>query len=363
MNINLVAPISQLGYGVAGFNVLKALVRNGNHVALWPISEKISWENKPADLELIQNAIRAIQLFDTSAPSIRLWHQHDLALFPGKGTKVGWPIFELDNFTSIELNHLNAPDRLFVCSEWALGVIRAHLGNIPVDVVPLGVDREVFFIDEEARAQRPYWSREDTAFLNIGKWEVRKGHNELLEAFNKAFEPTDKVQLWMMNDNPFIELENEQWKMRYLSSKMGGRIKFFPRVESQGKLRALMNQADVGVFISRAEGFNLEPLELAACGIPSIVTNYSGHTEYLNENNALLVEPDGMEKAHDNKWFHGQGMWCTFPLDDVVEKMRQAHQMRQSGGLNKFTKALGETASNFSWTNTARTIVRVLNVS
>ncbi len=142
---------------------------------------------------------------------------------------------------------------------------------------------------------------------------------------------------------------------------MGGKIKILPRVKSQAEMRVLFNQVDFGVFPSHAEGWGLEVLELMACGVPSIVTYYSGHTEYVNENNSLLVESNGMESANDGIWFHGQGNWCTFNIDELVEQMREAHRVKQNGRLKYvYDDVLKDTVEEFTWANSVRKIEEVL---
>lgn len=361
MFVNLITPVNPLGYGVVGFNVLSALMNKGHNVSLFALGD-VQWESNPDAIEKIKKAANNGQFFDPDAPSIRIWHQHDMAMFPGRGPRIGWPIFELDEFTDKEYHHLSSVDRLIVCSNWAKKVIEKAGIEKQVDVVPLGIDPSVFFVDEHARKNRPWWNAESTVFVNAGKWEVRKGHNELIEAFCKAFTPDDNVELRMLNENPFIGLENENWKIKYINSPMGGKITILPRVDSQAELRNLFNQADFGVFPSHAEGWNLEPLELMACGTPSIVTNYSGHTEFCNSSNSLLLEPSGMEKAQDGKWFHGQGNWCSYSVDDLVDLLRAAHKMKQEDELAyaSLQDEAIKTASKFTWSNVVDKLIGVL---
>lgn len=356
MLLNLVAPINQLGYGVVGYNVLKSLQTAGHEVSYFPLGNP-SWDS---DLSFVKSALEQAKSFDSSAPSVRIWHQHDLAMFPGGGKRIGWPIFELNKFTDVERRHLMSVDRLFVCSQWAKDVLEQE-GIIVdrIDVVPLGVDTSIFCENKEALLHRAYWTKDKTVFVNVGKWEIRKGHNELLEAFNAAFTPDDDVELWMLNQNPFIGHENEMWKTKYLASPMGGSVRILPRVNSQKELCAIFNSVDFGVFPAHAEGWNLEPLELMACGVPSIVTNYSGHTEYCDESNSFLVEPNGMESAQDGRWFHGQGEWCSFEIDALVSAMKAAHEYKQGGG-NKLDTGIAATVEKFTWENTVKRIEEAL---
>lgn len=363
MFVNLVAPINPLGYGVVGFNVLKALYESGHNVSYWPIGQKPVWENDPRAVQIIKETSENAAVYNSEAPSIRIWHQHQLDMFPGSGPRIGWPIFELDKFNLRELHHLTNVDKLFVCSQWAKEVLERNKDisrDIPVHVIPLGVDPNVFYRDEASRENRPYWTIDSTIFINVGKWEKRKGHEELLEAFNMAFTPDDKVELWMVNENPFIGKGNQEWKRRYISSDMGKRIKILPRVNTQAELRGLFSQVDFGVFPSHAEGWNLEILELMACGTPCIATNYSGHTEFLDETNSMLIEPTGMEDAKDGIWFHGQGQWCSFDVEKLADAMRAAHDMKQSNKIDLNFPGLNPTVSKYTWKNTIKEIEKAL---
>lgn len=357
--INYMAPINKLGYGVAGYNLLKALMQSGAIVCYFPIG-KPEWEGDPLANQIVNGAAGNAKFFDHNAPSIKVWHQNDMALFPGRGPRVGFPIFELNRFKDDEKHHLSSLDRILVCSEWAKRVVEDNGISVPVSVVPLGVDQQIFHISEEDKKARPYWTRDTTVFMNVGKWEVRKGHNELLEAFCKAFTPKDNVELRMMNDNPFIGIQNEIWKQKYLDSSMGEKIKILHRAPSQHGLRQEFNQIDCGVFPSHAEGWNLEILEMMACGANIIATDYSGHTEFLNDDNSYLLRPNGMQIAKDGVWFHGHGEWCSYNIDELVALMRKVHENKQTGKLGDKSEAMRATVEKFTWNNSANKLLEAI---
>ena len=206
MKLNLMAPINQLGYGVAGLNILKAL-QERCEVSLFPIGNIQATNQQDADA--VQNALDKAQRFSVDAPCIKLWHQDHMAEFVGKGEHIGFPIFELDTFNEVELHHLKSCDKIFVCSRWAQSVVRQQFGvsrdlvtcnRLPaghkVEVVPLGVDTDIFRPAEPAQKGK-------TIFFNCGKWEVRKGHDILIEAFKKVADKHHNAELWMMCTNPF----------------------------------------------------------------------------------------------------------------------------------------------------------------
>jgi len=202
--LNYLAPINPLGYGVTGLNLLLEFINQGVDVKLWPIGRV---ECSPDCQPLVQLAIDSRHDYQPSAPSLRVWHQFDLAQHVGSGKHVGFPIFELDKFTEDECHELRGMDVILVCSEWAKGIVLENCPEIPqfnVIVVPLGVDRE--FFHENVGVPDDRW----TTFLNVGKWEYRKGHDIIWKAFEKAFNPQDRVRLWMMNHNPFISEEDDK---------------------------------------------------------------------------------------------------------------------------------------------------------
>lgn len=361
--INLICPINHLGYGVVGLSILKGLLRAQIDVAYWPIGRI---EAGAEDQKLVEEAIQQQKTFDGHAPSLRLAHQNHLAEHVGS-PRVGFPIFELDRFTDIELNHLRGQDRLLIASDWARTVIennKAAPRAGTVDVVPLGVDRSVFH-ERACDDSRPSQS---TVFLSVGKWERRKGHDVLLEAFNKAFSKDDNVELWMLAFNPVIAgdhltalAKNQHWETLYKTSPLAAKIRILPRLDNQREVAATMRQADCGVFLSRAEGWNLPALEMMSCGKQIIVTNYSAHTEYCYPSNSLLVDIDSLEDAHDDRWFFGQGRWAAFgerQLEQTIALMRQIHAQKQEGHRS-LNHAGIETAKRLSWDNTVSRILSI----
>lgn len=346
--INLIAPINSLGYGVVGHNLLKSLLKINPSTALYPISQP---EFSDECVITGMNNRGQFRLF----PSVKIWHQNDVHTHIGKGMHVGFPIFELDNFTKEEKLSMSHCDRLFVCSDWAKKVLLDSQSDWkcpPVDVIPLGVDAEVF---------KPHLStREKTIFFNCGKWEIRKGHDLLVKCFNSAFSHNDDVELWMMCDNPFIGNQNEYWKSLYKESELGDKIRIIPRQKTHQDVYNIMKQTDCGVFPARAEGWNLELLEMMACGKRVITTNYSAHGQYCNPVNSLLVNIEKLEPAYDGVFFDGKiGQWASLDndcFDAIVVYMQLVHEFKQAGEL-KLNKAAIDTATSLTWEESAKKIL------
>lgn len=354
MNISLITAINSLGYGQVGKGILTGLNNLGVDVSLFPIAP-IRQEDIEGVESVLAKTMNAARMPDFKAPCIRIWHQHDMSQFVGYGPKIGFPIFELNKFNKIELHHLNYLDRIYVCSDWAKQVICSTTVQYEdsVVVIPLGV--ETYDIV-------PISMTGPTRFFTCGKWEIRKGHDVLVEAFNRAFTDDDNVELHMMCTNPFLpDSESKKWLNLYANSKLGHKIRFIDRVPDHKSVISIMSRMDCGVFISRAEGWNLELLEMMALGKPVIATNYSGHTQFCNKYNSLLVDIDTLEPATDNIWFHGQGDWAKLgdnQVDQIVDHMRRIHGEKSSRSGLQFSNIDGiTTGKKFTWNNTAQEII------
>lgn len=351
MIINLNAPINTTSYGYVSCNILKELKQLGHDLRHIPIGQ-----NTPDD-ELIPEIQDVLSRWDFSytAPCLKIWHQHGLDSFYGKGIRIGMPIFELEQFNVLELHRLNNPDELFVCSNWAKDVIE---NNVPdkrghTRVVPLGVNNSIF-------QPWPLPNLKKTIFGNFGKFEVRKGHDVLPEIFNKAFEKDDDVLLVMMPHNFFLnQEETNAWVKSFKDTKLGDKIVFVDRQKSQKMVYNIMSQIHCGIFPSRAEGWNLEALELLACGRHLIITNTTAHTEFCNNKNSYLVEmTSGYEPAKDIKFFDGSFNWRKIgssEIDQMVEYLRLVHKKNQEDTLTVNNEGI-ETGRKYSWKNTAQII-------
>lgn len=350
-----------MGYGVASLGYYRELVKN-HTVSYFPVAGINHIDVGGNDVQIVQDGINNAKMFNNNAPCLRIWHQFDMSFRVGKGRFLGMPIFELDTFTDIEKHHLSRLDYLLVNSQWAADIAEDQIKNSSlhcpkIHVVPLGVDSEVFNIRNSI-----IFDSNKTVFFNAGKWEVRKGHDILCTAFNKAFEVDDKVELWMLCDNPFYtDEENKEWEKYYKTSKLGDKIKIIPRRDTQLDVSRLMQQTSCGVFPSRGEGWNLELLEMMACGKHVIATDYSAHTEFCNNENCKLIDVDDVEPAYDGKWFLKQGNWAKLGVsqeEQLVEHMRQVHIDSVAG--DRLNREGLETAAKYSWANVTERLFQCL---
>lgn len=343
------------GYGIASMGITRGLHETGNDVQFFDISHADVTGQKYYNTETDKRIIEALQMktnkFHYDAPCVRMWHQFAMETWVGKGKKIGWPIFELDKFNEIEKHHLSFPDELVVCSEWAADVIKTEMGR-NAHVVPLGVDPSLFYPGSVERDTSKTFT-----FLNIGKWEVRKGHDVLADIYNMAFRKDDKVRLQVLAPLWASQAERRDWVEYYKNTDMGSTIEFLERQPTHADIARIMREADAGVFPARAEGWNLELLEMMAVGKPVIALDYGAHRQYCDIDNCYLIGVDELELAYDGKWFYGQGSWAA--IGDI-QKKDMADAMRFVYENWKFNDAGVATGKQFSWANAAKKLAEIL---
>jgi len=350
-SLNVWGSLSQTGYGVVTLNLAQALIKQGlehNNLYLTLMGQYIH-ANDTNELNFVKQHLEMGKFCPIDTPLLKIWHQFQLMERIGKGPYMAMPIFELTHFNKLEKHHLKFPDYLIVNSRWAKDIIRNEIDR-GAFVVPLGVNTDIFkpVIHNNTKTYN---------FINISKIEVRKGHDILVDIFNKAFTKDDDVALNIMWHNPFLtKEETQQWINKYKESPLGNKIYFLEPVSTHYELAKIIQQCDCGIFPSRGEGWDLEVLETMACGKPVITTNYSGHTEYCNNENAYLVNIDSLEDAYDGKWFHGQGQWAHIgadQIDQMVEYMRYMYENRPSNETGI------QTGKKFTWENSAKTLLEL----
>ena len=350
--INYYTPINQTGYGIASLNILKSLDKLGYDFTYFPIGKpSVASQN---DYDIVTKHYTDIP--DPSGPCVKIWHQFDLTNKIGNGRYFAYSFFELDTFNDLEKRSMLFPDVFLTSSQWASDVLKENGITQPTSIIPLGVDRSIFDHEKFTKTQ----NLNKYIFLTIGKWEVRKCHDILPEIFKKAFPTETDVELWILasttTNSYSTQKEVEDWKRLY---SYDSRLKVLDSVPTHYDIARLIGESDAGIYLSHAEGWNLELLETMAMNKPVISTNYSAHKEFCNENNCLLVDIEEKEKAYDGKAFQGQGYWAKIEqkqIDRTIDYMRFLYNNRLNTNENGV-----ETSKIYSWENSAKKLIGCIN--
>lgn len=333
MSIFFQAPVNQLSYGLVSQNILDNL----SGYKLKPLG--------PFDQEkysrFIPNIIKYTDSLDLTKPSLRIFHEHSLFDHIGKGLRIGFPIFERNQFSPEHIFNIKHQDLILVCSKWAKEIVEPINPN--VIVCPLGVDSDF--------VPRYISNKEDKViFYTQGKREVRKGHDYLHKVFHKAFSEYNDVELWMFTHNYFDTPEQTREFQTSYKILLGNKVKFFPRLHKKEMINWL-HKTDCGIFLSRSEGWNMPLSESLAMGKEVIATYYSGHTEYLKDG----IKPISFKDAFDSHWFNGEFTWMEIEAneEEIVNSLREKYEVCKERKTNIDNVNL---MKKFTWKNTAEII-------
>lgn len=341
--INVVAPINHLSYGLASIKILKGMTAP----SLFPIGGRIEAEEEYHNI--IRESLKRAELYDPDAPCLRIFHENKLDKFVGRGKRIGFSFFEVNKFSDIVKHHINNVDHMLVTSEWGKKVILEETNHTEktVHVCPLGVESNRFLSTNKLH-------REKSIFLNIGKWEIRKGHDFLADVFDEAF-PNGEAELWMIPTSvQYTKEELLEWQ-KFYHDKLGDNVKFFGRITESDLIRVI-NEADIGLFPYRAESVCLPVLEMMSCKKKVICTNYSGPTQYLTDKNSYLINVEEMSEVQDAKWFiqKTKATWAEPNKEHLIELMKKAHENKQENYEGRIT------AREYDWKNITATIEKTI---
>src|SRR5690606_13265267 len=117
------------------------------------------------------------------------------------------------------------------------------------------------------------------------------------------------------------------------------------------ELISLMQGCDAFVLPTKGEGWGLPVLEAMACGLPCIVTNYRGVTEFANEANSFLIPVRSMQAIEDPKFYDPRfdwGEWAEPDLDELRRLMRLVYE-DPTAAAEKARNARRDAEQLWSW--------------
>lgn len=360
VNINFFAPINNLGYGIHSYNLLKEFEALGHGVTLVPPFGQVRFSNPQ-----IERWLKSREDFDPDAPGVMIFNEEYLAQFYGR-PRIGFPVFECERFTPLQLAMIKSCDYVFTPSKWGKDIlIKNGILAGDIRVVNEGFDPEVFPFREKSTSEE---MGEPFTFVHVGKFEARKGTLQLIECFFRALE-NEEARLVLHVDNPFLkdgykelyavlsrfgfipDAKSSIWRRAGLS------VRFSAPVDTQAELAPLYAMADCGLYPSRAEGWGLPILETLATGVPCIAGAWTGQSEYIDKDDFLII-PEGLSRrapAADGVWFSGdRGDWHEVPDEVLIKTIKRAYDHAREERKSESWKNVCDRIRCFTWARAAR---------
>ncbi len=239
-----------------------------------------------------------------------------------------------------------------------------------IKVIPHGVDLEKFYPGnksiENLKVQiKPEGEELDLQelpfifFANKGfkDLEDRGGTQYLIQAYIEEFTNKDKVEL-LIKVNPAYGIPDLNKILLELGYKEGcPKIIFDIATYDYKELVKLYHKCDVFVGPTRSESFGIPFLEAMACGKPVITTDFGGQTDFCSMETGWIIGGELKEVEHDLQY---EGIkWLTPDIKQLREAMRQAYEEKKEL-MDIYSKTALATAKLFTWNNTAKLIVSLL---
>ncbi len=223
-----------------------------------------------------------------------------------------------------------------------------------VVVVPHGVDVETFYLISEDKKKiirdKYKINSEDFVLTNIGAMTQNKGVEDLIAAYgilkkknkNLKLILKDQSNLYGRNaNNPIKNMHDSKFNERYkiFNDQMYNDIIIISKNLNFNELRDIYSITDCYVSPYKAEGFNLTPLEAAACGTQIMVTDGGPTDDYFDDCMGFKIESE--ERNLDNVIYLSPKINSLIEiLDSTMNKIDKKKNIR-----SKFVH------KNFSWEN------------
>ena len=276
------------------------------------------------------------------------------------GRRIAYTVWESTEFPAGWLEKLARADQIWIPTNWGRSVL-AENGISPdkVHVVPEGVDPDMF--NPLIRPTNALEAFDGFKFLNVGRFEARKGTELLIRSFDAEFGAGDNVRLVLSCDNHHDPDFDIARILRDMQLQRPERLVFIPPVRSHARFAELYRACDAFVSPFRAEGWGLPVCEAMACGIPVIATDYSGPTEFMDDSTYRLsyrlvpIEDDYYRTAANVG-----GSWAEPDALHLRKLMRGIYQ-NKAESIRRGMAGSRHILGKFSWMDAARKAADLLS--
>jgi len=250
---------------------------------------------------------------------------------------IGVTLFETDRVPADWPRLCNQLDEVWVPSKFNYETFsRSGVDTSKLRVVPYPIDVTRFY------PGRPY-NRivfspplRNFSFLYVFGFDFRKGVDLLVYAFCREFDRTEDVSLVLkVYVHSGYKPEDVMAVIRsYVpADRLFSQIIVIVEPFGEQELIDLYLSCDAYVSVDRA-GWGMPAMEMMALGKPAIGLNWGGYTEFMNEDNSVLIEPEKELVPVDAKLqterpeYYYSHMWADIRPDRVGEAMRELYEDR-----------------------------------
>jgi len=197
-----------------------------------------------------------------------------------------------------------------------------NIFNNPIIIVPHPVEVHLEPIHNQNKIQ--FFDKNKFSFLFLFSYHSsieRKNPLFLIEAFKSAFGDNENVELIIKT----VGGQHYKKEKKRLQENISKNIKIHDVELDKNCVNHLIDSCDSYVSLHHSEGFGLTLAEAMFLGKPVVATNYSGNTEFMNEDNSFLVNYRLSVIENSDGTFCSKTIWANPLLTDAVDKLREVY--------------------------------------
>jgi glycosyltransferase involved in cell wall biosynthesis len=211
--------------------------------------------------------------------------------------------------------------------------------NKPVEVLFEGLHLDKYFKNSK-KSNILKDIKEDFCFLYTGHWlngklgEDRKNTGLMIKTFLETFNtPSNKKPALILKTNmttySILDREEIIKKINKIKNKVKGTLPNIYLLHGEmtdEEMNQLNNDPKVKAFVSftKGEGFGRPLLEGAITGKPVIVSNWSGHTDFIKPDYSILIggELKPIHKSAANEWLMKESQWFNINTEIASKALK-----------------------------------------
>ena len=246
--------------------------------------------------------------------------QLDRSIWDNRYNIAFW-LWELEEFPEEWVPCFSCINEVWTPSEFISSSIRKKT-NLPVKTIPYCVTTSI-----QKFYDRVFFQLPEDQFLYLTMYDhnsivERKNPSGVFEAFKKAFNKGNKkVGLVIKINNS----DKEDLKMIQAALVGYNNIYIITQTLDKDQVNSLIKCVNVMVSLHRSEGFGLVLAEAMLIGTPTIATNWSSNTEFMNSDIACLVDYNLIKLEKDMGPFKKGNRWADPDIQMAADYMKKLY--------------------------------------